>query len=41
MILVDAAPDGKTGLLGTASAKIYVKNLTIVGLDEDSAEDDM
>ena len=41
MILVDTAPNGKTGLLGTSSGKIYVKNITVVGTDEDYGEDDM
>ncbi len=39
MILVDTAPNGKTGLVGTANGKIYVKNMTVVGTDEDDDDD--
>jgi len=41
VILVDAAPNGKTGLVGTASGKIYIKGISVVGTDEDGDEDDM
>ena len=39
-VLVDAAHNGKTGLIGTANGNIYVKNMQVGGPTSDDDDDD-
>lgn len=41
VILVDSAPNGKSGLVGAANGKLFVKNILVAGSSDEDGDSDI